>query len=72
MFFEKKVFIEVLNFEMSSWLCIGSGSEFQIVGTANENDLQAYFFNFADGTDSKLLEDLKLLDGLLGCNISVK
>ena len=47
-------------------------SEFQIVGAANENDLQAYFFNFADGTDRKLLEDLKLLDGLLGCNISVK
>ena len=72
MFFEKKVFIEVLNCEMSSWLRIGSGSEFQIVGAANENDLQAYFFNFADGTDRKLLEELKLLDGLLGCNISVK
>ena len=36
----KKVFIEVLNFEMSSWLRMGSGSEFQIVGAVNENDLQ--------------------------------
>ena len=45
---------------------MGSGSErFQIVGAANENDLQPYFFNFADGTDRSLLgEDLKLLDGL--------
>ena len=61
----KKVFIEVLNFEMSAWLCMGSGSEFQIVDAANENDLRPYFFNFADGTDRSLLgEDLKLLDGL--------
>ena len=30
---------------------MGSGSEFQIVGAANENDLRPYFFNFADGTD---------------------
>ena len=28
---------------------MGSGSEFQIEGAANENDLQPYFFNFADG-----------------------
>ena len=28
---------------------MGSGSEFQIVGAADENDLQPYFFNFADG-----------------------
>ena len=43
---------------------MGCGSEFQIVA-ANENDLQPYFFNFADGTDRSLLgEDLKLLDGL--------
>ena len=44
---------------------MGSGSEFQIVGAANENDLQPYFFNFADGIIRSLLEaDLKLLDGL--------
>lgn len=44
---------------------ICSGSEFQIVGVANENDLQPYFFNFADGTVRSLLEeDLKLPDGL--------
>ena len=45
---------------------MGSGSEFQIVDAANENDLQPYnFFNFADGTGRSLLgEDLKLLDGL--------
>ena len=29
---------------------MGSGSEIQIVGAANENDLQSYFFNFVDGT----------------------
>ena len=59
------MFIEVLNFEMSSWLRIGYESEFQIVGAANEIDVQASFFNFADGTDRSLLEeDLKLLDGL--------
>ena len=63
----KKVVIEVLNFEMSSWLrSMVSGSErFQIVGAANENDLQPYFFNFADGIVRSLLEgDLKLLDDL--------
>ena len=50
---------------MSSWLRTGSGSEFQIVGVANENDLQPYFFNLADGIVRSLLEaDLKLLDGL--------
>ena len=43
---------------------MGSGSEFQIVGVANENDLQPYFFNFADGLVRSLLEDLKLLGGL--------
>ena len=43
---------------------MGSGSEFQIVGAANENDLQPYFFNFADSIVKSLLEDLKLLDGL--------
>ena len=44
---------------------MGSGSEFQILGAANENDLQPYFFNFADGIIRSLLEaDLKLLDGL--------
>ena len=46
---------------------MGSGSEFQIEGAANENDLQPYFFNFADGIIRSLLEtDLKLLDGLQG------
>ena len=50
---------------------LGSGSELQIVGAAKENDLQPYFFNFADGTVRSLLEDVKLLDGLQGCNISV-
>ena len=61
----KEVFIEVLNFEMSLWLRIGSGSEFQIVGAANEDDVQPYFFNFADGIVRSLLEaDLKLLDDL--------
>ena len=63
----KKVVIEVLNFEMSSWLrSMVSGTErFQIVGAANENDLQPYFFNFADGIVRSLLEgDLKLLDDL--------
>ena len=44
---------------------MGSGSEFQIVGAANENDLQPYFFIFADGIVRSLLEaDLKLPDGL--------
>ena len=50
---------------------LGSGNELQIVGAAKENDLQPYFFNFADGTVRSLLEDVKLLDGLQGCNISV-
>ena len=50
---------------MSSWLRIGSGIELQIVGAANEDDLQPYFFNFADGIVRSLLEaDLKLLDHL--------
>ena len=57
---------------MSLRLGMGSGSELQIVGAAKENDLQPYFFNFADGTVRSLLEeDVKLLDGLQGCNISV-
>ena len=44
---------------------MGSGSEFQIEGAVNENDLQPYSFNFADGIIRSLLEaDLKLLDGL--------
>lgn len=44
---------------------MGSGKEFQIVGAANENDLQPYFFSFADGIVRSLLEeDHKLLDGL--------
>ena len=44
---------------------MGCGSEFQIVGAANENDLQPYFFNISDGTvRSPLQEDCKLLDGL--------
>ena len=44
---------------------MGSGSEFQIVCAANENDIQPYFFNFADGTVRSLLEeDRKFLDGL--------
>ena len=44
---------------------MGSGSEFQIKGAANENDLQPYFFNFADGIVRSLLEAyLKLLAGL--------
>ena len=44
---------------------MGSGSEFQIEGAADENDLQPYFFNSADGIVRSLLEaDLKLLDGL--------
>ena len=61
----KKVFIEVLNFELSPWLRMGSGSEFQIVGAANENDLKSYFFNFADVIVRNLIEAyLKLLDDL--------
>ena len=43
---------------------MGSGSEFQIVGTADENDLKPYFFNFSDGIVRSLQEDCKLLDGL--------
>ena len=44
---------------------MGAGNEFQIVGAANENDLQLYFLNFAEGTDRSLLEEeLKLLDDL--------
>ena len=46
---------------------MGCGSEFQIVGaaTGNENDLQPYFFNFADGIVRSLLEAyLKLLHDL--------
>ena len=62
----KKVFIEVFNFEMSSAVRICSGSErFQIVGTANANDLLPYFFTFDDGIARSLLEaDIKRLDGL--------
>ena len=36
---------------------ICSASEFQIVGAANENDLQPCFLNFADGTVRSLLEE---------------
>ena len=44
---------------------MGSGSEFQIVGAANENDLTSYFFNFAYGIVRNLIEAyLKLLDDL--------
>ena len=44
---------------------MGSGSEFQIVGAANENDLKSYFFNIADGIVRNLIEAyLKLLDDL--------
>ena len=44
---------------------MGCGSEFQIVGAANENDIQPYFFNFAEGIVRSLWEaDLKLRDGL--------
>ena len=44
---------------------MGSGTEFQIVGAANENDLKSYFFNFADGIVRNLKEAyLKLLDDL--------
>ena len=44
---------------------MGSGNEFQIVGAADENDLQPYFFNFAGGVVRSFLEeDLKVLDGL--------
>ena len=58
------MFIEVINFETSSWLRMGSGSEFQIVGAVNENDLQQ-IISFADGIVRSLIEaDLKLLDGL--------
>ena len=62
----KKVFIEVFNFEMSSAVRICSGSErFQIVGAANANDLLPYFFTFDDGIARSLLEaDIKRLDGL--------
>ena len=43
---------------------MGSGSEFQIVGAVNENDLQQ-IISFADGIVRSLIEaDLKLLDGL--------
>ena len=46
---------------------MGCGSELQIVGpaTGNENYLQPYFFNFADGIVRSLLEAyLKLLHDL--------
>ena len=44
---------------------MGSGSEFQIVGAANENDLKSYFYNFADGIVRNLIKAyLKLLDDL--------
>ena len=44
---------------------MGCGSESQIVGVANENDIQPYFFNFAEGIVRSLGEaDLKFLDGL--------
>ena len=57
----KRVFIEVLNFEMTLWMRICSSSKFQIVCAANENDLEPYFFNFADGIVRSLSEeDLKL------------
>ena len=62
----KKVFIEVFHFEMSSAVRISSGSErFQIVGAANANDLLPYFFTSDDGIARSLLEaDIKRLDGL--------
>ena len=42
-----------------------SGSEFQIVDAANENDLQPYFFTFADSIVRSLSEaDLELLHDL--------
>lgn len=44
---------------------MGCGSESQIIGVANENDIQPYFFNFAEGIVRSLGEaDLKLRDGL--------
>ena len=51
---------------MSLAVRICSGSErFQIVGTANANDLLPYFFTFDDGISRSLLEaDIKRLDGL--------
>ena len=55
------MFVEVLYFEMSSWLRIGFGSEFQIAGAAKNNDPQSYFFNFADGTVRGFLEDIDII-----------
>lgn len=43
------------------WEC-----RFQIVGAAKGNDIQPYFFSFADGTVRNLLE-LKILDFLVSC-----
>ena len=39
---------------------MGSGSEFQIVGAADENDLQPYFLNFADGIVRSILYLIRL------------
>ena len=41
-----------------------SDRELKVVGASNENDLQPYFFNIADGIVRSLLEDVKFLDGL--------
>ena len=51
---------------MSLAVRICSGSErFQIVGTANANDLLPYCCTFYDGISRSLLEaDIKRLDGL--------
>ena len=48
---------------------MGSGSEFQIVGAADENDIQPYFFNFADGIVRSLLEE-DLLSFLRVCRVA--
>ena len=40
---------------------MGSGSEFQVVSAANENDLQPYFFNFANDNIQKYPVKMKIL-----------
>ena len=42
---------------------MGSESEFQIVGAENENDLQPYFFNIADGKALNILYLIQLYMG---------
>ena len=50
---------------------MGSESEFQIVGAANENDLQPYFFNISDGTVLSGVPYKKIVSFLMVCRVAI-